>query len=335
MRAAILRKPKGHLEIEQRAVPTPGPGEVLIRVRACGVCHGDLMVRNGEFPFVRFPIVPGHEVVGVVESLGSGVTHPRTGTRVGVPWLFSACGHCNHCINGDDVLCADGQYVGMMRDGGYQEFMLARADYVLPLPDALSFSDAAPLMCAGLSVYSGLYHAGFKPGDKVAVLGFGGLGEMGVQFARAMGGRVAVVSSARQKEAQAKELGVEKFIHQGTDSIEESLRSWEGGPDIILHVAPSPDSANAALRGLARNGTFVLLAPVPIIVDSFALVLLRQRIMGSSSGSRKELRTTLDLAAAHGIRPHTRPFPLNRASDALEDLEKARPAGRVVLVMDE
>ncbi|MFY9528823.1 MAG: alcohol dehydrogenase catalytic domain-containing protein [Candidatus Acidiferrales bacterium] len=135
--------------------------------------------------------------------------HPRTGTRVGVPWLYSACGHCKYCINGDDVLCADGQYVGMMRDGGYQEFMLARADYVLPLPDALSFSDAAPLMCAGLSVYGGLYHAGFKPGDKVAVLGLGGLGEMAVQFARAMGGRVAVVSSTRQKEAQAREFGVE------------------------------------------------------------------------------------------------------------------------------
>jgi D-arabinose 1-dehydrogenase-like Zn-dependent alcohol dehydrogenase len=158
---------------------------------------------------------------------------------------------------------------------------------------------------------------------------------MAIQFARAMGGRVAVVSSTRQKEAQARELGVEKFIHQGTESIDESLRSWDGGPDIILQVAPSPDSANAALRGLARDGTFVVLAPVPITVDSFALVLLRQRIMGSSSGSRKELRATLDLAAAHGIRPHTRRFPLNRASDALEELENARPAGRVVLVMDE
>ncbi len=335
MQAAVLKEPKGKPQIEDRAVPAPGPGDVLIRVRACGVCHGDLMVRNGEFPFVRFPIVPGHEVAGVVESVGEGVDHPRPGTRVGVPWLFSACGHCKHCILGDEVLCANGQYAGMTRDGGYQEFMLARAGYVLSLPDALSFSDAAPLMCAGLSVYSGLHHAGFKPGDKVAVLGLGGLGEMAVQFARAMGGRVAVVSSTRQKEAQARELGVEKFIHQGTESIDESLRSWDGGPDIILQVAPSPDSANAALRGLARDGTFVALAPVPITVDSLALALLRQRILGSSSGSRKELLATLDLAAAHGIRPHLRRFPLNRASDALDELENARPAGRVVLVMDE
>lgn len=334
MRAAILKEPKGRLQIEERAMPTPGNGEVLIRVRACGVCHGDLMVRNGEFPFVRFPIVPGHEVTGVVENLGPGVDHPRRGTRVGVPWLFSACGHCKQCILGDEVLCAGAQSTGMTRDGGYQEFMLARADYVLPLPDALSFSDAAPLMCAGLSVYSGLHYAGFKPGDKVAVLGLGGLGEMAVQFARAMGGRVAVISSTKQKEVRARELGAEKFIHDGTEKIDDALSSWDGGADVILHVAPSPASANAALRGLAPDGTFVLLAPVPIAVDSLALALRRQRIMGSSSGSRKELRATLDLAAAHGIRSHCRRFPLDKVNDALAELETRRPAGRIVLTMD-
>jgi D-arabinose 1-dehydrogenase-like Zn-dependent alcohol dehydrogenase len=335
MRAAILKEAKGRLQIEDRAVPTPGYGEVLIKVHACGVCHGDLMVRNGEFPFVRYPIVPGHEVAGVVERLGPGVNHPKVGTRVGVPWLYCACGHCKQCVLGDEVLCAEGQSTGMTRDGGYQEFMVAQAAYVLPLPDALSFSDAAPLMCAGLSVYSGLHHARMKPNDKVAVLGLGGLGEMALQFARAMGGRVAIVSSTKQKEARARELGAEKFIHQGSESVDEALRSWDGGADIIVHVTPSPDSLDAALRGLAPDGTFVLLAPVPISVDSLSLALRRQRIMGSSSGSRKELRATLDLAAAHGIRPHTRRFPLDQASDALEELENARPAGRVVLVMDE
>src|SRR6267378_1127517 len=175
MRAAILRKAKSRLQIEERTVPMPGHGEVLIRVHVCGVCHGDLMVRNGEFPFVRFPIVLGHEVAGVVTGLGPGVEYPREGMRVGVPWLASACGHCKECISGDEVLCANGQYVGMMRDGGYQEFMLARADYVLPIPENLTFADAAPLMCAGLTVYTGLHKAGFKPGNKVAVVGLGGL----------------------------------------------------------------------------------------------------------------------------------------------------------------
>jgi D-arabinose 1-dehydrogenase-like Zn-dependent alcohol dehydrogenase len=292
------------------------------------------MVRNGDFPFVRFPIVPGHEIAGEIESVGSGVDSPKPGARVGIPWLFSACGHCKQCLLGNEILCANGQYVGMTRDGGYQEFMTARADYVLSLPDVLSFPDAAPLMCAGLTVYSGLKHAGLKPSDKVAVVGLGGLGEMAVQFARAMGGRVAVISSTRQKEARARELGAEKFIHIGTEKIDESLRSWEDGADIILQVAPSPESANEALKGLAPDGTFVLLAPVPIAMDSLALGLRRQRIMGSPSGSRKELRVTLDLAAAHGVRPHLRRYPLQKADEALTELESSRPAGRVVLVMD-
>ena len=334
MRAAILRGPKNKLEFEDRAVPVPGHGEVLIRVRACGICHGDLMVQNGDFPFVRFPIVPGHEIAGVVESVGAGVDSLRPGTRVGVPWLFSACGHCKQCFLGDEILCSAGQYVGMTRDGGYQEFMVARADYALPLPDSLGFADAAPLMCAGLTVYSGLSHAGFKPGDKVAVVGLGGLGNLAVSFARAMGGRVAVISSTLGKEARARELGAEKFIHTGTEPVGEVLRAWDGGADIILQVAPSLESANAAVPGLAPDGTFVLLAPVPVEVDYFALCLRRQRLMGSPSGSRKELRATLDLAVAHGIRPRLKCFPLGRADEALAELEGAHPAGRIVVVMD-
>jgi len=334
MRAAILKETKGKLEIQDRPIPTPRHGEVLIRVHACGVCHGDLMVRNGDFPFVQLPIVLGHEIAGVVENLGPGVDHPPQGTRVGVPWLYSACGHCKQCIVGDEILCANGQYVGMTRDGGYQQFMLARADYVLPLPEALTFTDAAPLMCAGLTVYSGLRHAGFKPGDKVAVIGLGGLGEMAVQFASAMGGRVAVISSTRQKDIRAHELGAEKFIHEGTDKIDEALSRWDGGADIILQVAPSPASANAALRGLASDGTFVLLAPVPISPDPVALVMRRQRIMGSPSGSRKELRAALDLAAARSIRSHSRRFALDEANGALHELETAHPAGRLILQMD-
>ena len=334
MKAAILRSPKTKIDFEDRAVPVPGHGEVLIRVRACGICHGDLMVQNGDFPFVRFPIVPGHEIAGVVEGVGAGVDYPKPGTRVGVPWLFSACGHCKQCILGDEILCASRQFVGMTQDGGYQEFMIARADCVLPLPDSLGFADAAPLMCAGLTVYSGLSHAGFKPGDKVAVVGLGGLGNLAVLFARAMGGRVAVISSTRNKEARARELGAEEFIHLGSESVGEALRAWDGGADIILQVSPSAESASAAFPGLAPDGTFVLLAPAPIAVDHFALILQRQRLMGSPSGSRKELRATLDLAAAHGIRPELKYFPLGSAGEAMAELEAARPGGRVVLVMD-
>jgi propanol-preferring alcohol dehydrogenase len=154
VRAAIVKTPKENLQIENRPVPVPGPGETLLRVHACGVCRGDLMIRDGEFPFARYPIVPGHEVAGVVESLGPGVTYPARGTRVGAPWLYSACGHCPNCLSGDEVLCKDGLYTGVTRDGGYQEFMLARADYVLPLPNSLGFADAAPLRCAQASRFT-------------------------------------------------------------------------------------------------------------------------------------------------------------------------------------
>ena len=334
MKAAVLRGPKRKIEIEERKVPVPGYGEVLIRVHACGVCHGDLMVQNGDFPFVQFPIIPGHEIAGVVEQVGAGVDHLRSGIRVGVPWLFSTCGHCRLCILGDEILCESAQYSGMSRDGGFQDFMIARADYVMPLPDILSFADAAPLMCAGLTVYSGLIHGGVKPSSKVAVVGLGGLGVFGVLFARAMGARVAVVSSTLDKASKARELGAEKFVHIGSEPAGDALRTWDGGADIILQVTPSLESANAVLHGLAPDGTMVLLAPVPIQVDPFALTMRRQRIMGSPSGSRKELRATLDLAASHDIRPHMTRVALDNTADALAELEAKHPAGRIVLEMN-
>lgn len=333
MRAAVLREPKSKLQIEQRPVPKPGAGEVLIRVHACGICHGDLMVQHGDFPFVQYPIVPGHEVAGVVEAVGDGVEYPRPGDRVGAPWLFSACGHCKPCILGNEILCSQGQYLGMTRDGGYQEFMVARADYVMPLPPSIDFSDAAPLMCAGLTVYSGLVHAGFKPGDKAAVIGLGGLGNLAVLFARAMGGQVAVVSSTREKERQAREMGAELFIHAGSEPAGTALAAWDGGADIILVAAPAPEVASAAFSGLAPDGTMVLLAPVPVSVDPLALGLRRQRLMGSPSGSRKELRATLDIAASHNIRPQRKCLAFANAAEALAELESARPAGRLVLIL--
>lgn len=334
MKAAVIRTLKGNLHLEQRDVPQAGQGEVVIRVHACGVCHGDLMVQNGDFPFVRFPIVPGHEVAGVIENVGPGVEHVRSGMRVGVPWLSSACGHCKQCIHGDEVLCAEGQYVGMTRDGGFQELMVAKADYVVPLPDALGFAEAAPMMCAGLTVCSGMVHAGFEPGDKVAVVGLGGLGTMGVLFARAMGGRVAVVSTTSRKAAEAHSLGAEKFINAGNESAGDALRAWDGGADVILHVAPSSELANSALQGLAADGVFALLTPVPIAIDPNALIMGRRRVMGSPSGSRKELRATLELAAAHNIHPPIKCYSLDDAGNALADLQKSHPAGRGVIVMN-
>lgn len=333
MRAAVLQELKGRLQVQERPIPNPGPGQALVRVHACGVCHGDLMVRDGDFPFVRCPIVPGHEIAGVVERLGPGVSEPALGTRVGLGWLYGACGHCTQCIAGHEVLCSAGQYSGMTCDGGFQEFVVARSDYLTPLPDALGFSDAAPLMCAGLTVFTGLRYAGFRPGQRVAVVGLGGLGDVAVQFVRAMGGRAVVVSSSPGKERRAHELGAERFLPVG-DGLTQALLGWEGGADIVLQVAPDVQSANAALRGMACDGTFVMLAPVPITPDHIALVMRRQRLMGSPSGSRQELRAALQIAASHGIRPLVRRLPLEQADAALSELANTRPAGRLVLVSD-
>ena len=229
MRAAVLKAPQGGLGFEDRKRPTPGPGEVLIRVRACGVCHGDLLLLQGGFPFARFPVVPGHEVAGEIEEVGDRVSWVKPGMRVGVSALYSSCGQCKKCISGDEILCAQGwEFTGITKDGGYQEFMLASAAYVAPLPDALNFTDAAPLMCAGLTVYSALRHAGFVPGQKVAVIGLGGLGHLAVLYAKAMGGRVAVLSTTPEKEGEARELGAERFINAKADVPGEQLRAWEG-----------------------------------------------------------------------------------------------------------
>jgi propanol-preferring alcohol dehydrogenase len=337
MRAAVIKNPKSKLEMEERKRPSPGPGELLIRVRACGVCHGDLMVQEGRFPFGRYPVVPGHEVAGEVAEVGEGVQWLKLGARVGVSALYSACGHCTKCLGGDDVLCAQGwEFTGVTKDGGYQEFMLAPAAYVAPLPDTLDFAEAAPLMCAGLTVYSGLRHAGFLPGHKVAVLGLGGLGHLGVQYVKAMGGRVAVLSTSPEKEAEARELGAERFINTKAQASSEALSAWEGGADIILATASSLDAMTAAFPGLASDGTMVVLGvgPGTLALDPLQLIRGRRRVMGSPAGSRKDLRETLDFAANHAIRPRIKRFPLERASEALDRMHQGALRGRAVLIMD-
>jgi alcohol dehydrogenase, propanol-preferring len=228
------------------------------------------------------------------------------------------------------------QFTGITQDGGYQQFMLAPAAYVAHLPDRLDFAEAAPLMCAGLTVFSGLRHAGFEPRNKVAVVGLGGLGHMGVLLVRAMGGRVVVLSTSADKEDEARELGAERFINVKTESASEALRAWEGGPDIILATTPAAEPMMAAFPGLALNGTMVVLGapPVDIAVNSMELIMGRRRLMGSPSGSRKDLRDTLHLAAAHGMHPRVMPMPLDDAGKALKQMHERKIHGRFVLVMD-
>jgi D-arabinose 1-dehydrogenase-like Zn-dependent alcohol dehydrogenase len=336
MKAAVINAPNAEVRIEERDRREPARCEVLIRVHACGVCHGDLMLQLGQFPFAHYPIVPGHEITGVIEEVGEDVRELRPGDRVGLSALFSSCGRCQQCLDGDEFLCSQMQFTGITQDGGYQQFMLAPADYVTPLPDQLDFVEAAPLMCAGLTVFSGLRHAGFEPGNKVAVIGLGGLGHMGVLFVRALGGRVAVLSTSPDKQDEASELGAERFINLKRESASEALRTWEGGADIILATPPAAGPMMAAFPGLALNGTMVVLGAPPddIAVSPMELIMGRRRLMGSPAGSRKDLRDTLHLAATHGVRAKVTPMPLDYAGKALKQMHDGNIHGRVVLVMD-
>jgi D-arabinose 1-dehydrogenase-like Zn-dependent alcohol dehydrogenase len=333
IKAIVIKEPQGEVTVEEREKPTPGLGQVLIRVHACGVCHSDLGLLEGAFPFAQFPIVPGHEVAGVVEEIGEGVEWPQTGARVGMPWLYSSCGHCEQCTHGDEVLCPEIQVTGITQDGGYAEFMLAPAAYVAPIPDSLDFADAAPLMCAGLTVYNGLRNANFKPGDRVAVIGLGGLGHLGILYARAMGGRVAVLSGSPDKEEEARGLGAEHFISTRDGSISETLLDWEGGADIILATSPSAELMTEALPGLAPDGTLAVLGAAPdgITVNPMDLISARRHLMGSPSGSRKDIRDALDFAVTHDVKPKITPRPLKEAGEVLHEMHEGRLRGRVVL----
>jgi alcohol dehydrogenase len=334
MKVAIVKQPKS-LVIEERPIPEPKAGELVIRVHACGVCHSDLGVLNGEFGAIaKYPIVPGHEVAGVVHKVGPGVTWPAVGDRVGMPWLFDSCGHCNYCVQGNEILCPQMTITGVNRDGGYQEYMLAKAAYVAPIPEGLEDAEAGPLMCAGLTVFNGLRQAGYKLGQKVAVIGLGGLGHLGVLYAKAMGARVAVISNTPDKENEARELGAEYFINTGAKKVADALREWDGGADIILQTAPSTQAATDAFPGLAPDGTLVVLGVGPGTISATPLDLIfgRRRLMGSPSGSRHDLRVTLNFSAHNHVVPRITKIPLEEAGKALEQMEAGKLRGRAVIV---
>ena len=335
MKAIVAPRVNAPVVIEDRPIPQPKAGEVLIKVHACGVCHSDLAVIEGAIPFATFPLVLGHEVAGVVDKVGEGVTWPKVGDRVGMPWLFSACGHCDQCVRGAEILCPFMQVTGVTTDGGYQEYMIAPALYVAPIPDGLDFADAGPLMCAGLTVFNGMRQAGIKPGDKVAVIGLGGLGHLAVLYARAMGARVAVLSNTPDKQDEAQELGAEYFINTQSQKAADGLRAWDGGADIILATAPSTEAANAAIPGLAPDGTLVLLGVGPgnISVGPPDLIFARHRVMGSPSGGRSDIRVTLKFSLHNKVLPHITKYPLEDAGKALDLMRAGKLRDRAVLMI--
>ncbi|WP_396451587.1 alcohol dehydrogenase catalytic domain-containing protein [Actinomadura sp.] len=334
MRSAVLSAAGQPLEIVDRAVPEPGPGEVLVKVTACGMCYSEVNHLRGNYPFGRYPTVPGHEISGVVAALGEGVDWPAVGTPVGTGWIHGSCGHCDYCARGDQILCtgAPKQITGVSTDGGYAEYFVGRAGFVTPLPDGLDPVAGAQLMCAGITAFNGLRHAGARAGSRVAVLGTGGVGTMALRFAAAMGARVAVVSRSRRAEKEALAAGAEEFVATAEQDPAEALKAW-GGADVVVNTAPDTATGLAAFGGLRPDGTLLYLGmgAENVSVPPAALVMNRIRVMGVPSGSPHDLRDTLDFAVAHGIVPEVTPVTLDEAPRVLAAMDEGVHRGRAVI----
>jgi D-arabinose 1-dehydrogenase-like Zn-dependent alcohol dehydrogenase len=334
MTVAQVPKAGGEFELVEREIPRPGPGLVRIRVLACGVCHSDAFTKDGLYPGLTYPRVPGHEVAGVIDEVGSGVTEWRTGQRVGVGWHGGQDGTCSACRRGDFVNCEDGKITGISFDGGYAEYMLAPAGAVAAIPESLDPTEAAPLLCAGITTFNALRRSGAVPSDLVAVQGIGGLGHLGIQFASKFGYRVAAVGRGAENAALAKRLGAHVYIDSAATNAATELQKL-GGARVILATAPSSKAMSALIDGLGANGRMVVVgaAPEPIEVAPMQLIRGRKSIEGWYSGTAADSEDTLRFAELTGVRPMIEKYPLAKAPEAYARMMSGHAQFRVVLTM--
>ena len=303
MKAAVLREFKEALRVEEIAAPVPAPDEVLIKVEACGVCHSDLHLADGDWPqlarIIKKPLILGHEVVGRVVDRGSAVAQPGPGVRVGVPWIHWTCGECELCKEGRENLCLAQMITGATVDGGYAEFLTAKASHVVQVPESLDSIEAAPLFCAGVTVYRAIKNAGIRPGQRVAVFGIGGLGHLAVQIAAQRGARVIAIDIAQEKLELASSLGAERIFDASTTDVRKELRAM-GGAHFALVTSAAKTAYELALGSLRRGGTLVVVGvpAEPLSIPVIAMVGAETRILSSSVGTREDLRETLELAAS-------------------------------------
>lgn len=334
MRAVQVSRPGGPLEIVERDIPDPGPGYVRIKVQACGVCHSDTVTKDGLFPGIQYPRVPGHEVIGVIDAVGSGVPRWKPGQRVGVGWNGGFCGYCDSCRRGDFFACQTSTEVtGISRDGGYAEYMLAPISALASVPDDLASSDAAPLMCAGVTTFNCLRNTGAGPGDLVAVLGLGGLGHLAVQFAAKMGCKTVAIARDNDEEALARQLGAHYYINNKSHDPAAELKKL-GGAKVILATVTSSDAMKAVLGGLGVRGKLMVIGVVPSLeVDTVQMILGNQSVQGWYSGTSIDSQDTLAFSALSGVRSMNEAFPLDRAPEAYERMMSGKARFRVVLTM--
>lgn len=334
MKAAVARAFGKPLAIEEVAVPRPGAGELLVKIEACGVCHTDLHAVEGDWPVKpNPPFIPGHEGVGHVVAVGAGVTHVKEGDSVGIPWLYSACGHCEHCLGGWETLCEQQQNAGYSVNGGFAEYALAAADYVGLLPANIGFVDIAPVLCAGVTVYKGLKMTDTRPGNWVVISGIGGLGHMAVQYARAMGLNVAAVDIDDAKLELARKLGAEVAVNARTTDPAAYLKREIGGAHGALITAVSPKAFEQALGMVRRGGTVALngLPPGDFPLSIFDMVLNGVTVRGSIVGSRLDLQESLQFAAEGKVRATVATERLENINHVFDRMRSGQIEGRVVL----
>jgi D-arabinose 1-dehydrogenase-like Zn-dependent alcohol dehydrogenase len=333
MRAVQVSRPKGPFELVEREIPEPGAGSIRIKVQACGICHSDMYTKEGLLPGIKYPRVPGHEVAGVVDAVGSGVAQWKVGQRVGVGWHGGHCGYCDSCRRGDFLTCQVApQVTGISYDGGYAEYMIAPASVAALIPDELQPTDAGPLMCAGITTFNSLRNSGARAGDLVAVLGIGGLGHLGIQYAVKMGFRTVGIARGKDKEPLAKKLGARHYIDsQGQDPAAELMKL--GGAKVVLATVTNAKAMGAVLGGLGIGGKLIILgaAAEPLEVPPLALLGGRRSIVGWPSGTSIDSQDTLSFSALSGVRPMNEVFPLERAAEGYERMMSGKAKFRVVL----
>jgi len=332
MRAVQVLSANGPFEVVKRDIPTPGVRQVRIKVQACGVCHSDSFTKLGAFPGIQYPRVPGHEVVGLLDAVGDQVPEWKVGARVGVGWHGGHCGHCASCRRGDFITCATGQIPGISYDGGYADYMIAPFEALAAVPEELTSAQAAPLLCAGITTFNALRHSGVAAGDLVAVLGIGGLGHLGVQFAAKMGCHTVAIARGTDKEPLARKLGAHHYIDSTSQNVSAELGKL-GGARVILATVTDSKSMSDAVGGLGIDGKLMVVGASmqPIEVPPLALISSRRSIAGWPSGTAADSEDTLDFSVLSGIRPMIETFPLERAPEAYERMMSGKARFRVVL----
>ena len=334
MKAVQVSKAGGSFEIVEREIPQPGPMQVRIKVQACGICHSDALVKEGYWPGIKYPRVPGHEVAGVIDEIGAGVTIWKKGQKVGVGWHGGHCFECDACRRGDFISCQNEKITGISYDGGYAEYMIAPEEAVAAMPDGLSADEAAPLLCAGITTFNALRNAGARPGDVVAVQGIGGLGHLGVQYASKMGFHTVAIGRGGDKEALAKKLGADRYIDSSATDAAGELKKL-GGARIILATAPDSKTIASVVDGLSVNGKLLIVAAPgePMLVNPVALIMGRRGIQGWPSGIAPDSEDTMRFSARTKVLPMIERYPLEKAAEGYQQMISGKARFRVVLTM--